>query len=80
MVSKDTSDEAGREWQFRALKREDVGDVATLFDAADRADGLFKLSSEDDIAEAFGDIPGNSAERVLVWKGARGEAQLGWDC
>ena len=53
-------------WHIRAFTQEDVRGIAALFDAADRADQLYKLSSEDDIEVAFGDSLSSATTRVIV--------------
>src|SRR6476660_4538942 len=66
MLSNDRSDEARIDWDIRAINNEDLPGIAALFDAADRADQLYKLSSEEDIRESFGNIPSNATTRVIV--------------
>lgn len=50
-----TLDNGTPTWHFRAFTPADIPAVTALFDAADRADNLYKLSSEDDIRETFAD-------------------------
>ena len=66
MHSNNRSEEVRFDWHIRAFNQEDIPGIATLFDAADRADHLYKLSSEEDIRESFGNIPSNATTRVIV--------------
>jgi mycothiol synthase len=61
-------------WHIRAFKLEDIPAIAALFDAADRADHLYKLSSEEDIRETFGVPDADPQSRVIV---AEGPSQSG---
>lgn len=50
-------EENSPEIKIREVEQGDIEGIAALFDAADRADGLFKLASEEDIRESFAGLP-----------------------
>lgn len=56
----------GQGGSIRAVEQGDIPGIAALFDAADRADGLFKLASEEDIRESFGDVVSSKSTSVIV--------------
>jgi mycothiol synthase len=54
-------------WRIRPVRPEDIPAIAALFDAADRADHLYKLSSEADIRETFDDPgPGSQTHAIVA--------------
>src|SRR5436305_9977457 len=66
MVANSTSEDARLDWHIRAFEPANIPGIAALFDAADRADHLYKLSSEEDIRESFGDTLSSETTRVIV--------------
>jgi len=66
MLSHEPPDETGLGWHIRAFEHADIPALVALFDAADRADHLYKLSSAADISETFGSVPSNPQARVIV--------------
>jgi mycothiol synthase len=66
MISSNTPEEPDHKWHIRDLHQDDIPGIAALFDAADRADNLYKLASEEDIRESFGNIPLGPTTRVIV--------------
>jgi mycothiol synthase len=63
-------------WRIRTFRQDDIPAVTALFDAADRADNLFKLSSEESIRETFPQPDADSQSHIIV---VEGDAQGGKD-
>jgi mycothiol synthase len=66
MIANNTSEDARLDCHIRAFNQEDIPGIALLFDAADRADQLYKMSSEEDIRESFGDGLSSETTRIIV--------------
>lgn len=66
MIASNTPEDDMLDWYIRAFNQEDIPGIGALFDAADRADHLYKLSSEQDISDSFGHTNSDPMTRVIV--------------